>query len=170
MSAASRRAANREREAAAILGSKRVRRTSRFDSAPDVQLVTLPCGVVLSPEVKTRAKLPVYLSNALEQARGYAPEGAEPIAIISETGGRALAVIDARAFARIAGINQPRSTSAPPIPEPPPNLDSLTRTRALAAAPPRAPVLRAHPHPRAKNRRARSKPACQRRDARHENA
>lgn len=107
MSKPSRRAADREREAAAILGSKRVIRHSRFASAPDVRLVTLPDGIVLAPEVKTRAKLPKYLASALEQAKGYAPEGAEPLAIISAKGGRALAVLDARAFARIAGLNQP---------------------------------------------------------------
>lgn len=106
MSKTSRRAADREREAAAILGSRRVIRGSRYESAPDVELVPLACGVTLAPEVKTRARLPSLLTKALEQARGYAPEGAEPIVIVSELGGRALAVIDARVFARIAGIGK----------------------------------------------------------------
>lgn len=97
------RAARREREAAAVLGSKRVHR-SRYESAPDVEPVTLPSGHVLSVEVKTRARLPVLLTRALEQAAGYAPD-AIPCAVLSETGGTALLVLPLAAFAAIVGVS-----------------------------------------------------------------
>ncbi len=99
-----RRAADRERQAARILGVERVKRKSRYESAPDIKLVTLKDGTRLAPEVKTRKSLPKYLSSALSQAASYAPKGAEPVAVISAKGGRALVVIDAKAFARIAGL------------------------------------------------------------------
>src|SRR5438105_7250232 len=47
------RSASRERQAAELLGTTRTRR-SRYESAPDVAPVTLPCGIVLQAEVKTR--------------------------------------------------------------------------------------------------------------------
>ena len=93
------RAARREREAAALLGTKRVHR-SRYESAPDLEPVTLPSGHVLAVEVKTRAQLPKLLENALTQAAGYAP-GAIPCAVISATGGEALVVLSLRAFVEI---------------------------------------------------------------------
>lgn len=97
------RAARREREAAAALGSKRVHR-SRYESAPDIQPVTLPSGHTLSIEVKTRARLPVLLTSALEQAAGYNPE-AIPCAVLSEKGGVALLVLPLKAFAAIVGVS-----------------------------------------------------------------
>jgi len=73
--------------------------------------VVLEDGTVLAPEIKTRAKLPKYLSKALAQAAGYAPRGAVPVAVISELGGQALVVIDARTFARLVGITKPEQTA-----------------------------------------------------------
>lgn len=97
------RAARREREAAAVLGSTRVHRRAG-QSAPDVRAVRLESGAVLGPEVKTRARLPKLLTAALDQARGYFPN-AVALAVISETGGRALAVLDLRAFAALVGLD-----------------------------------------------------------------
>lgn len=77
---------------------------SRYESAPDVEPVVLPSGHTLSVEVKTRAKLPVLLTSALEQAAGYAPE-AIPCVVLSETGGTALLVLPLKAFAAIVGVS-----------------------------------------------------------------
>ena len=77
MAAQHRRAAAREREAAKLLGTKRVRR-SRFERAPDVEPIMLRDGSRLSVEVKTRRALPRLLVKALEQAEGYGPSGAIP--------------------------------------------------------------------------------------------
>ena len=114
MTAPHRRAARREREAADVLGGERVRYRPRYVSAPDVRAVVLPSGVVLSVEVKTRKRLPSLLAAALEQARRYQPS-AVPCAVVSETGGRALAVLDLRDLALLVGLaadalNGPRST------------------------------------------------------------
>jgi len=106
---AHRRAASREREAAKVLGSKRVRR-SRYESAPDVELVELPSGAKLSVEVKTRKRLPALLRAALAQAARYAPD-AVPVAVVSEKGGTALACLELKAFAALVGL-------APPPPPP----------------------------------------------------
>jgi hypothetical protein len=96
------RAAAREREAAKILGSKRVV-GRRYEKAPDMEPVVLPSGDRLICECKTRAKLPSLLVKALAQAASY-DSTAIPIAVISQTGGHALAVIDLRAFAKLLGI------------------------------------------------------------------
>jgi hypothetical protein len=101
---AHRRAANRERQAAAILGSRRVLR-SRYESAPDVEPVTLPSGIRLAVEVKTRARLPRLIAQALAQAKGYGRASDVPCAVLSETGGEPVAVLPLRAFRRIAGLD-----------------------------------------------------------------
>lgn len=98
-----RRAANREREAAKILGGERVKYRPRYVSAPDLRALTLPSGEVLSVEVKTRKRLPALLRAALTQALRYRP-GATALAVVSETGGRALAVMDLRDLARLVGM------------------------------------------------------------------
>lgn len=103
MSAPSRRAAHRERQAARALGTTRTTYRPRYTPAPDVAPLTLASGEVLSVEVKTRKHLPQLLRAALEQARSYAP-GATPVAVVSETGGRALAVVELGALARFLGL------------------------------------------------------------------
>lgn len=105
MTAAHRRAAAREREVAKVLKTTRVRR-SRYESAPDVELVQLADGTRLSVEVKTRKRLPAVLRAALAQARRYAPD-AVPVAVVSETGGHALAVLELQAFAALVGLADP---------------------------------------------------------------
>lgn len=98
------RAARRERQCAELLGTRRVHR-SRYQSAPDVEPVTLPCGVALSIEVKTRKRLPAILVAALAQAKRYGALGAVPTAVVSATGGEPLVVLPLRAFRRIAGLD-----------------------------------------------------------------
>ena len=97
-----RRAANRERQAASLLGTRRVHR-GRYESAPDVEPVTLPCKITLQVEVKTRAKLPALVTSALAQAARYAP-GAVPAVVMSATGAEPLIALPLRAFRRIAGL------------------------------------------------------------------
>jgi len=109
------RAARREREAAAVLGTTRVHR-GRYERAPDLEPVTLPCGITLVLEVKTRASLPALLRKALDQAARYLP-GAVPCAVLSATGGEALAVLPLRWFARIAGLaHLDKPEDQPPLP------------------------------------------------------
>lgn len=119
------RAARRERQAASLLGTTRIHR-SRYESAPDVAPVTLPCGVVLSCEVKTRKRLPALLVAALAQAKRYAPE-AVPTAVVSATGGEPLIVLPLRAFRRIAGLD------ALPVPPAVLGTDEFRVLEAIAA-------------------------------------
>jgi hypothetical protein len=67
--------------------------------------VTLPCGVVLMPEVKTRKTLPALVARALTQAKGYGPPGSVPAAVLSATGEEPVIVIPLRAFRLVAGLD-----------------------------------------------------------------
>lgn len=93
----------RERSAAKALRTTRTVR-ARGESAPDMAPVVLPDGTVLQGEVKYRAKLPRLLADALAQARRYSPT-AEPLAIVSERGGRQLAVLELSTLARLLGLS-----------------------------------------------------------------
>ncbi len=107
MTAAHRRAARREREAAAALGTERVRFRPRFVAAPDVLPVRLPTGDVLQAEVKTTKRAPKRVLDALEQARKYTPD-AIPVAVISQTGGAAIACLPLADFVRLLGLKDPK--------------------------------------------------------------
>lgn len=113
-----------ERRAARALGTTRTIRP-RGTSAPDMPSVVLPTGDHLQPEVKLRRRLPKLLAAALAQAQRYAPN-AIPLAVVAERGGRALAVLDLRAFARLVGVD--------PIAVPP-------RTRRRRPEPRQLPLL-----------------------------
>lgn len=97
------RAARREREAAAVLGTTRVHR-GRYERAPDLVPVMLPCGITLAIEVKNRAALPALLRGALQQAASYLPPPAVPAVVFSETGKTAHVCLPLAAFAVIAGL------------------------------------------------------------------
>ena len=100
--AALQRAWAREREAAAVLGSRRIPRAYGL-SAPDLEPIQLASGETIIAEVKHRKRLPALLEAALSQAQRYMPQ-ATPLAIVSERGGRALAVLALRDFARLLGL------------------------------------------------------------------
>lgn len=100
------RSTARERQAAQLLGTRRIHR-GRYERAADVDPVILPCGLTLQPEVKTRASLPTLISGALAQAAGYGPRGSVPVAILSATGEQPLIVMPLRAFRRVAGLEAP---------------------------------------------------------------
>jgi hypothetical protein len=106
MTVAHRHGANREREAAAVLGSKRVHR-KRGQRAPDVVPIRFADGSVVVPESKTRKALPKWLKAALTQARGY-HRGAVPLVVLSETGGQALAVLPLVDLAQLVGLRAPK--------------------------------------------------------------
>lgn len=126
-----RRSADRERQAAELLGTTRVKR-SRFESAPDLPPVRLPCGLTLMPEVKTRRRLPALVTKALDQAKGYAPPGAIPVAVLSATGAEPVIVLPLRAFRRIAGIENSEPTPQVPIAFPTLGADELRVVEAVA--------------------------------------
>lgn len=105
MSLVSRRAARRELEAARSFGVRRTTYRLKFESAPDLEVVKLPSGAVLSVEVKSRKHLPKLLTKALAQAQRYEP-AAIPAVVISAVGGEALVVLPLRAFCSIAGIEK----------------------------------------------------------------
>jgi hypothetical protein len=107
MTLASRRGARREREAAALLGSKRVLR-ERGERAPDVVPLRFANGTVVVPESKTRAKLPKWINAAIEQARRY-HRGAVPLVVLSETGGPPLALLPLADLAMLVGLRDPRA-------------------------------------------------------------
>jgi hypothetical protein len=106
MSAAHRRAAAREREAAQVLGSTRVHRR-RGERAPDVQPIRLSDGSVLVAEAKTRKRLPQWLTAAIKQARRY-HRGCVPLVVLSEMGGPALAILPLVDLAQLVGLRAPR--------------------------------------------------------------
>lgn len=102
-----RRAARREREAAELLGTKRVRRR-RGERAPDVLPLRLPNGDAIQAEVKSgMRRVPRSIAKALEQAEGYAPD-AIPLAVFSDVGGAAIACMPLREFARLLGLQPER--------------------------------------------------------------
>jgi hypothetical protein len=107
------RAAKLERDAAKALGGRRTAKIGARGSRPDVSAIRLACGVVLIPEAKARKRLPRVITDALDQARRYAP-GCEPLAVLRELGGRALVVLELHAFARIAGVESEVLTSRRP--------------------------------------------------------
>jgi hypothetical protein len=108
VTAAHRRAARREREAAQALGTSRVRYRPRYQPAPDCVPIRLPDGTVITPESATRGHLPRWLLAKVAQARRYVP-GAVPCVVLSETGGEALALVPLRDLARLIGIRSPRA-------------------------------------------------------------
>lgn len=112
MSVAHKRAARREREAATALGTERVRHRPRYVSAPDTLPVRLPSGDVLQPEVKTRKRLPRLIVDALTQAMRYQAD-AIPVAVISETGGHAIACLPLEDLARLLGLQPQRLVQLP---------------------------------------------------------
>jgi hypothetical protein len=112
MSAAA-RAARRERQAAELLGSRRVHR-ARYERAPDVEPVRLPDGTVLVAESKTRGKLPKWLVGAIEQARGYVP-GCVPLVVLSETGGEPLGLLPLRDLSRLLGLRVDEDATQLPL-------------------------------------------------------
>ena len=104
--AALRRGADREREAAGVVGATRTRYRQKYESAPDMTAVVLPTGEIIQVEATTRRKLPRLLVTKIQQARRYRP-GCVPLVAISEFGGEALAVLPLRDLARILGL-QPK--------------------------------------------------------------
>ncbi|MBL8720118.1 MAG: hypothetical protein JNL79_29295 [Myxococcales bacterium] len=102
MSRVSARAARREREAAKVLGARRVVRQIG-ESAPDVTPVTLPSGLVLQAEVKSTKRPPKLVLDALEQARAYRSD-AVPLVVVAPFGGEMIACLPLSAFAQIAGL------------------------------------------------------------------
>jgi hypothetical protein len=117
VSAVSSRAARREGHAAAALGTRRVHRRVG-ESAPDVEAVRLPSGVVLGPEVKSRIALPKLLTGALDQARGYFPQ-AVPLAILYARGATdGVACVPLSAFVAMTGIDVATLPKATPLRRP----------------------------------------------------
>ncbi|MBX3233502.1 MAG: hypothetical protein KIT84_38030 [Labilithrix sp.] len=77
--------------------------------------MTLPSGIVLSVEVKTRKRLPVLLTNALVQAEAYGPSGSVPVAVLSGLGEEPLIVLPLHAFRIIAGLASPDASAQLPL-------------------------------------------------------
>lgn len=116
MTAAHQRGARRERQTAALVDSVRVIRP-RGESAPDVEPVTLPSGVVILPESKARRKPLATAERWLRQAEGYLP-GAAGVVFVYATGQRAsdgLVILRASAFRRIAGLEAPDAQLSLPL-------------------------------------------------------
>jgi hypothetical protein len=115
VTAAHQRGARRERQTAALVDGVRVIRP-RGESAPDVEPVTLPSGVVILPESKARRKPLATAERWLRQAEGYLP-GAVGVVFVYATGQRVsdgLVILRASAFRRIAGLEAP--DAQPPLP------------------------------------------------------
>ena len=105
MTAASRRGVRAEERAAAGLGTQRVHR-QRGERAPDLVPVRTAAGVLLGPEVKSRAKLPRLITSALEQAASYFRGRAIPVAVVFERGRPGgILRIGLDDFARLVGLD-----------------------------------------------------------------
>lgn len=115
MSATSARAFRRERTAAKLLGTTRVRR-GIGESAPDVLPTQLPCGVSVSVEVKSRIQPLKTVERWLAQAQHYAPHFA-PVVLVFAKGqhaDQAIVCLRASDFRRIAGLAE--TTPQVPLP------------------------------------------------------
>jgi hypothetical protein len=106
MSAAHRRAAHREEQAANLLRTKRVKHRPTFVAMPDLEPIRFENGTVLQPEVVTRAKLPALLKKKIAQALRYTPY-AVPLVVISERGGQPYAFLPLIRFAELVGLREP---------------------------------------------------------------
>ncbi len=88
-----------EHRAAKVLGGKRHVRTSRLESAPDVEAVP-----DLSIEVKWRAALPRLVVESLKQAARYAKAGQTPCAVLYQKRSRkGIVCVYADDFAKMRG-------------------------------------------------------------------
>jgi hypothetical protein len=117
MTAVHRRAAKLERDAAKVMGGKRVANRPRFVRAPDIEPIRLASGEVLQLEAKSRKRLPAVILKALLQAERYCA-GAVPVGVVKEVGGRALAVLHLRDLARLLGIEMPDAPERKVKPDP----------------------------------------------------
>lgn len=108
-----RRGAALERRTAKALGTRRVHR-SRYESAPDIELVRLPPGEELSCECKTRKRLPALVTKALAQAKRYFPN-ATPCAILSAFGERPVIVLPLADFRRLVGLEPGAAPTQPSL-------------------------------------------------------
>jgi hypothetical protein len=106
MTAANRRGAYREQETADKLGGERIKYRPRYQRSPDVVPIRFADGTVVVPESATRKKLPSLIVTKMRQAAGYV-EGAVPLVVLSETGGRAIACMPLEDFARLVGLRSP---------------------------------------------------------------
>lgn len=103
MSAAHNRARALENETATTLRGKRVKYRARYQRAPDVLPLALPCGVTVQPECKARKTVPKLVTDAIKQARGYTPD-AVPLAVLRAPRGETIVCLPLADFARIAGL------------------------------------------------------------------
>jgi hypothetical protein len=103
MTAAHRRGARREQQAADMLGTTRTKYRGRFESAPDVTPVRLKNGNILVCEVATRARLPQWQLAKLAQAERYSP--GVPLVVLSELRGEPLALLRLRDLVRLLGLS-----------------------------------------------------------------
>jgi hypothetical protein len=107
VSAASQRGDRAEEKACKVLGTTRLGGKKKKERVPDAMPIRLSDGRLLQPEVKYRKNLPKMLTDAIEQARRYAPTS-EPIAVFfSRESKKGVVVIDADAFALLVGIREP---------------------------------------------------------------
>src|SRR5262245_42194331 len=110
MSLPQKRAADRERKAARILGTKRVvrKKEDKNKPLPDAEPFEIKEGLGtgdwVQPEVKNGMKrVPQALVNALDQAKGYSPEFV-PLAVFSDVGGTDIGCVYLTDLARYMGV------------------------------------------------------------------
>jgi hypothetical protein len=104
MSKASRHANAAEEKTSDLFGVERLGGTRKKRAVADTRPVRLADGRMLQPEVKSRKNLPKLLTEALAQAKRYAPT-AEPVAVFYAYGDpNGVAVLDARLFAELVGL------------------------------------------------------------------
>lgn len=104
-----------ERRIAEILGGKRVPVSGRGrGDAPDIE------HPVLSVEVKSRASVPRWISEALHQAESSSRDGRTPAAVLHPDGGRyrdALVVCRLSEFAELVNPERSGAKKEPPEPD-----------------------------------------------------
>jgi hypothetical protein len=71
-----------ERKVAAIIGGQRTSKTGLGSQTPDVE------NGAWSIEVKHRASIPFWLSDALDQSKRNASDGKLPLVVLHEAGAR----------------------------------------------------------------------------------
>lgn len=114
------RSARRERQLAAALGTRRVRR-ARGERAPDVFAIELPTGVRVQGESKSRLAPLRTLARWLGQAAGYALPGTVPLVAVYAAGqpaGDALVCLRMDDFRRCVGLAPEPAQRALPLEAP----------------------------------------------------
>ena len=110
-----RRVARVEKRAAGLVGTTRKKLRGRHETAPDMGPVRASNGDALQCDAKSRREpMPKWITDGLRACERYTP-GAHPVLLVYPIGGTPLAILPAKAFARLAGFSLPEPGEQLPL-------------------------------------------------------